>query len=187
MSFNIHNWFKKQYLKEVEGFDKNVWIPLTQNEKAEFAEELFDLIDNAYSPIGGHPNYKSPADVIGTEGDADYIVIDLDDDDEWDALKVSKKKPSGNKSVAMGHDGSKEAKKVAINISVLLLKQPGHFVEVSGKLKDILKAKGAPIITDEEVIRKVLKGKKVEINDDGSYQRKIGGKTFTKTLMGNPL
>jgi len=69
----------------------------------------------------------------------------------------------------------------------LLLKQPGYFVEVSGKLKDILQSKGAPIITDEKIIRKILKGKDIEMNDDGSYQREIGGKIFTKILMGKPL
>ena len=164
----MDNFDLKKYLaegklfKEVEGFDKNVWIPLTQDEKSEFAQQLFNLIDTAYKPIGGHPNYKSADDIVGSEGDADYMVIDLD------------------------HDGSKEAKRAAINITVLLLKQPGYFVEVSGKLKDILQAKGAPIITDEEIIRKVLKGKDIELNDDGSYQREIGGKVFTKILMGNP-
>ena len=188
----MDNFDLKKYLaegrlfNEVEGFDKNVWVPLTRDEKSEFAQQLFDLIDTAYKPIGGHPNYNSADDVIGSEGDADYMVIDLDDDPEWDALKVSKKKPQGNKSVGMGHDGSKEAKRAAINITVLLLKQPGYFVEVSGKLKDILQAKGAPIITDEEIIRKVLKGKDIELNDDGSYQREIGGKVFTKILMGKP-
>jgi hypothetical protein len=84
----------------------------------------------------------------------------------------------------MGHDGSKPAKSAAVNITAMLLKQPGYFVEVSGVLKDILQAKGAPIVTDEEVIRKVLKGKEIELNDDGSYQREIGGKVFTKMLMG---
>jgi len=105
MSFNLHGWFKKQYLKEESGFEKNQWVNLTDDEKDEFAEELFDLINTAYAPIGGHPNYKSPADIIGAERDADYMVIDLDDDPEFDALKVSKKKEFGNKSVAMGHDG----------------------------------------------------------------------------------
>ena len=184
MSFDL-----KKYLAEgklYEDFPKNKWVYLTDEEKEEFAKELFDLINLAYEPIGGHPNYKSPADVMGAERDADYMVIDLDDDPEFDALKVSKKKSAGNKSVAMGHDGTKPARSAAVNISALLLKQPGHFVEVSGKLKDILQAKGAPIVTDEEVIRKVLKGKEIEMNADGSYQREIGGKVFTKMLMGNP-
>ena len=184
MSFDL-----KKYLAEgklYEDFPKNKWVYLTDEEKDEFAKELFDLINNAYAPIGGHPNYTSPADVMGAEGDADYMVIDLDDDPEFDAVKISKKKSAGNKSVGMGHDGSKPAKSAAVNITALLLKQSGYFVEVSGVLKDILKAKGAPIVTDEEIIRKVLKGKEIELNDDGSYQREIGGKVFTKMLMGNP-
>jgi hypothetical protein len=186
MSFDLKKYLSNNPLLEEEGFEKNKWIYLTQDEKEEFAQEVFDLIDLAYEPIGGHPNYKSPADVMGAESDADYMVIDLDDDPEFDAVKVSKKRAAGNKSVAMGHDGTKPARSAAVNITALLLKQPGHFIEVSGKLKDILKAKGAPIVTDEEVIRNVLKGKEVEFNDDGSYQREIGGKVFTKMLMGTP-
>ena len=184
MSFDL-----KKYLAEgrlFEDFPKNKWVYLTQDEKEEFAIELFNLIDNAYASIGGHPNYKSPSDVMGAERGSDYMVIDLDDDPEFDAVKVSKKRTAGNKSVAMGHDGTKPAKSAAVNITALLLKQPGHFVEVSGVLKDILKAKGAPIVTDEDIIRKVLKGKEIELNDDGSYQREIGGKVFTKMLMGKP-
>lgn len=186
MSFDLKKYLAEGKLFEEPGFEKNKWIYLTDDEKEEFAQELFDLINLAYEPIGGHPNYKSPADIMGAERDADYMVIDLDDDPEFDALKVSKKKSAGNKSVGMGHDGSKPAKSAAVNITALLLKQPGYFVEVSGVLKDILKAKGAPIVTDEEVIRKVLKGKEIEMNNDGSYQREIGGKIFTKMLMGNP-
>ena len=184
MSFDL-----KKYLAEgklYEDFPKNKWIYLTDEEKEEFAKELFDLINLAYEPIGGHPNYKSPADVIGDERDADYMVIDLDDDPDFDAVKMSKSKAAGNKSVGMGHDGSKMAKSAAVNISATLLKIPGFYAEISGKLLDILAAKGAPIITDEDIIRKVLKGKEITMNDDGTYSRAIDGKIFTKTLMGNP-
>ena len=48
-------------------------------------------------------------------------------------------------------------------------------------------AKGVPIVTDEETIRTALKGKDIEINDDGTYQRPFGGEIHTKTMMGNPL
>jgi hypothetical protein len=87
----------------------------------------------------------------------------------------------------MGHDGSQPAKSAAINITAIMLKEPGHYVEVSGKLKDILSAKGVPVVTDKETIEKVLKGKSIEMNDDGTYSRYIGGEKHTKTLMGNPL
>jgi hypothetical protein len=68
-----------------------------------------------------------------------------------------------------------------------LLKEPGYYLEVSGKLQDILLAKGAPVVKDKDLIQKVLKGKKLEFNEDGTYQRFIGGEKHTKTLLGKPL
>lgn len=188
MSFSLHRWFKKSYLTEDElGVGKNKWAYLTDAEKEEFAQEIFDLINNAYADIGGNPNYKSPNDVYNAEGDASYMVIDVDEDPDFDAVKITKKKPGGDKSVGMGHDGGREAKSAAVNITALMLKQPGHYVEVSGKLKDILIAKGVPVVTDKETIEKVMKGKDITMNDDGTYSREIGGERHTKTLMGNPL
>ena len=35
--------------------------------------------------------------------------------------------------------------------------------------------------------RQVLKGKTIELNDDGTYQRFLGGEKHTKTLLGNPI
>ena len=114
------------------------------------------------------------------------MVIDLDDDPEFDALKISKEKAAGTKSAGMGHDGSKPAKSAAVNITAIMLKKPGYYIEVSGVLKDILVSKGVPVITDEETIRKVLKGKEIIMNDDGTYNRNLGGEMHTKTMMGNP-
>ena len=89
--------------------------------------------------------------------------------------------------VAMGHDGSSEAKSKVINHKVDQLRQRGYYVEVSGKMKDILLAKGLIPITDEETVRKVLKGKHLSWNPDGSYCREIGGCTHTKMLFGRPI
>ena len=186
-NFDLKKYLAEGRLFEEDGFDKDQWIYLTDDEKDEFAEDIFDLINNAYSNIGGNPNYKSSSDVVGGERAADYMVIDLDDDPEFDAVKVSKKKESGNKSVAMGHDGSKPAKSASVNITALMLNEPGHYIEVSGRLKDILQSKGVPIVTDKETIERVMKGKSIEMNDDGTYQRYIGGEKHTKTLMGNPF
>ena len=185
MGFNLTKYFRNQYLKE--DFTKNVWVDLDKEEQSEFADEIFDLIDNAYAPIGGHPNYKSPDNVVGSEGEAFYSAIDLDDDPDIDAIAVDKKRVGGLKSVAMGHDGTSDAKRAAINIQAIMLKKPGHYIEVSGKLLDIFKSKGVPVVTDEEDIRRILKGKEIKMNDDGSYDRRIGGDLHTKVLMGNPL
>ena len=187
MSFNLHKWFRDSYLNENEGFEKGPWEYLTDKEESEFSDEIFALINNAYAPIGGNPNYQSPSNVDGSEGDANYLVIDFDDDEEFDAVVVDKRKSSGVKGAAMGHDGSREARSLAVNFLAIMLKNPGHYIEVSGKLKDILTAKGVPVVTDKETIRTALKGKNIEMNDDGTYQRYLGGEKHTKTMMGNPL
>ena len=80
----------------------------------------------------------------------------------------------------MGHDGSGPAKSMAVNFTAIMLKNPGHYIEVSGKLKDILLAKGVPVVTDKETIEKVMKGKSIEMYDDGSYDRVLGGKKYRK-------
>ena len=186
MSFDLKKYLAEGRLYEEPGFDKDKWIYLTDEEKEEFANDIFGLISNAYKDIGGHANYDSPADVTGDERDADYMVIDLDDDPEFDAVKVSKEKAAGTKSAGMGHDGSGPAKSAAVGITSIMLKKPGYYIEVSGKIKDILLAKGVEPITDEDTVLKVLKGKKIEWLGNGEYKRYIGGDLHTKMLMGKP-
>jgi hypothetical protein len=185
MSFNLLEYLKNNPL--LEELPKDKWVDITPDGKVEYAKDIFDLINTAYAPIGGNLNYKSEADVLGSEADADYEVINLDDDPRPDALNAFKKQSAGNKLAAIGHDGSPEAKSKVINHYANLLKQKGYYLEVSGKLKDILLSKGAPIVTNPELIKKVLKGKEIEMNDDGTYQRTLGGTTHTKTLLGNPI
>lgn len=184
-NFNLKSYLQNNPL--LEEFPKGKWVNLDKKEKEEFSEDIFDLISNAYAYIGGHSNYKSKEDVTGSEGDADYEVIDLDLDPDIDAVSVSKNRPAGKKFVATGHDGSKLAKRAVISHKSTDLNKPGYFIEVSGKIKDILLAKGAPMVTDEETIRKALEGRDITMNSDGSYQRKIAGEEHTKILLGKPL
>jgi len=186
MSFNYRAYLKNNILLQEE-LPKNQWIDLSDKEKEEYASDIFTLINTAYAPIGGNINYKSASDVLGAEADADYEVINLDDDPRPDAVSAYKKQPAGNKLAAIGHDGSPEAKSKIINHYADLLKKKGYYLEVSGKLKDILLAKGAPVVTDPEIIKKVLKGKELKMNDDGTYERYLAGELRTKTLIGNPI
>ena len=186
MSFNYRAYLKNNILLQEE-FPINKWVNLSDKEKGEYADDIFNLINTAYAPIGGNINYKSAADVLGVEADADYEVINIDDDPEIDAVSAYKKQPAGNKLAAIGHDGSPQAKSKIINHYADLLKKKGYYLEVSGKLKDILLAKGAPVVTDPEIIKKVLKGKEVKMNDDGTYERYLAGEVRTKTLLGNPI
>lgn len=173
-----------ELLSEID-LKPNKWTYIPRSEISKFKEDIFDLINTAYSPIGGHPNYNSSSDV-GKKA-ADYKLIDINGDAEPDAVLVSKKKPSGHKSVGIGHDGTSVAKRKVIGAEIELLKVKGHYVEASGKIADIFHSAGVTIVTDEDVVRSVLKGKTIKWNGDGTYDRKIGGSVHTKVLMGRPI
>jgi hypothetical protein len=184
MSFDYKAYLKNNPL--LEELPKDQWVDLDKKETEEFSGDIFDLINTAYASIGGNLNYSSADDVTGAQGDSNYEVIDIDDDPEIDAVIVSKKKEAGNKIAAMGHDNSSTAKSKTITKQVDLLKTPGNYVEVSGRIKDILLAKGVPVVTDKATIEKVMGKKAMDIQDDGSYTRYIGGKETRKILLGKP-
>ena len=58
-----------------------------------------------------------------------------------------------------------------------------NYVEVSGSLKDDFFAKNVPIVRNPLKIREILKGEKFRLNGDGTYNRKIGNKVYTKLLV----
>lgn len=165
--------------------EKNKWSSIPKNELEDYKEMLFDLIQNAYGSIGGHSNIKS-ADDIGSEGD-EFDIINLDDDPDPDAVTIAKRREGGKKFVATGHDGSSQAKSAVVNHKAAELKHPGYYIEASGRMAEILVAKGVAIVTDEDVVRKVLKGKELEWHGDGSYTREIGGEKKVKVLLGKPI
>ena len=87
-------------LNEID-IPKNEWKPISKGELKDIEKQILDLINNAYSSIGGHPNYKSVGDLAGS----DYQVIDLDSDPELDGVAVTKQRAGGTKHVGIGHDG----------------------------------------------------------------------------------
>ena len=168
-------------LNELE-IPKDTWLPLSAKDVKDLEADILNLIDTAYNPIGGHPNYKSVGDLAGS----DYEVIDLDDDPEIDAVTVTKKRAGGTKHVGMGHDGASPSKRAAISQTIRDLSKQGVYIEASGKMADILSKANVTQVTDEETISKALKGKEIEIQDDGSYTRYLGGKKYRKLMFGKP-
>ena len=161
---------------------KNTWFPLSKGEIKDVEEEILDLIQKAYAPIGGHPNYKSVNDLAGS----DYEIIDLDDDPELDAVTVTKQRVGGTKHVGIGHDGTSQGKRGAIGRTIDKLDEPSNYIEASGAIENILRKANVTQVTDEETIRKALKGKEIKVYDDGSYDRVLGGKKYRKTMFGKP-
>lgn len=101
-------------------------------------------------------------------------------------MVVAKKKPAGLKVSAIGHDGTKDAKISVIKKVIDTLKQPGKYIEVSGKLVDVMNNAGIKPVDDEKTVRAVLKGKDITWLGDGKYSRNIGGLTVTKQMFGRP-
>ena len=161
---------------------KDIWFPLSKEEIKDVEDDILDLIQNAYGPIGGHPNYKSVSDLAGS----DYEIIDLDDDPEIDAVAVTKQRAGGTKHVGIGHDGTSSGKRGAIGRTIDKLDEPSNYIEASGAIENILRKANVTQVTDEETIRKALKGKEIEMYDDGSYDRVLGGKKYRKTMFGKP-
>ena len=161
---------------------KNTWFPLYPEEVKDIEDDILDLIQNAYGSIGGHPNYKSVGDLAGS----DYEVIDLDDDPEIDAVTVTKKRSGGTKYVGLGHDGSSQGKRGSIGRTVDKLGDSGTYIEASGKMADILSKANVTQVTDKDTISKALKGKEIEMQDNGSYTRYLGGKKYIKLMFGKP-
>ena len=161
---------------------KNIWFPLQPDELKDVEDDILDLIQNAYGPIGGHPNYKTVGDLAGS----DYTIVDLDDDPDIDAVTVTKQRSGGTKHVGMGHDGTSPSKRASISQTIRDLDKQGIYIEASGKMADILTKSNVTQVTDEDTIRKALKGKSIEMYDDGSYDRVLGGKKYRKLMFGKP-
>lgn len=145
-------------------------------EKKKAQQDLFDLIGNAYSSIGGHLKFKSPADILDPEVEF-WRAADIDDDPELDVVYFGKITPFGVKHTGIGHDGERA------NIKNLLirksgeLKSPGNYVEISGAAYDSFVGKaGVPVIDDEEKVRAILKGKELEWHGEHPDGNKKGGR-----------
>jgi len=181
---------------------KNQWVSfdssdLNSNKSSDIdiTDEILALLKTAYSNAGGHHDFQSKSDIPGKQDS--WELIDLDQDPEPDAVRVGKNRSGGEKLTAIGHDGQRASKDAVLQRIVTMLNTTGYYAEVSGTMANfLLKDKKVPIIGDEEMVRKLLKGKDIRwlgTNPSGSfsdvegwYIRNIGGDEKTKLLIGKP-
>lgn len=162
----------------------------------EIEDELFNLISTAYAEIGGHAKIKVPADVTANTKWDFWEGIDIHGSQDFDIVMFGQKTKYGLKFSGVGHDGEKDSKRAYINARANDLKQLGHYIEVSGKIAEILMKKyNVPVVSDQATVEKVL-GKKLDwqgknsedpnASGDGWYKRTLGGKVHQKILLGKP-
>jgi len=164
------------------------------NGQVTIASELHDLVDTAYSKIGGHAKLKQPSDLPGKYDE--WSAVELDGDPEPDALRVNSSKGAGSKFVAAGHDGTRVAIDAYIKRTADLLKEDGYYGELSKALAHIMiKRHNVPYTASQHDVQRVL-GKKVKWlgqhpegkypSYNGWYLREIAGTEELKILVGRP-
>jgi len=170
---------------------KGKWVKASKKSLAAYKQELFDMIKSSYAQIGGHHKFKSPVDISTSVADF-WEFIDIDGDDEPEAMGAAKTTQYGRKSIVGASDGTSPAKRAFIGHRIKSLRHNGFYAEVSEKIADILLGAGVPIVDNEEDVRKVL-GKDIkwigEIpgkKGNGWYSRKLAGQTKAKILVGRP-
>ena len=185
----------KDIINEFE-YPKGKYVKPSASDLDDVKQTLFDLISNAYAPIGGHLKFKSPDDV--KDPDLTYwMVADIDEDPEIDVAYFGKKTPFGIKHTGIGHDGERPNIKNLLVKKSAELRMQGNYIEVSGASFVSYVTKGnVPIIDDEETVRKILGDKRSaktvwhgnhpdgKQQGDSWYTRKIGGKEMTKIMLG---
>ena len=158
----------KRFLKMAVGL--HIWDMYTST----YAKQGMDLSADDWREM--QSKYKATA------------LKDVDRDKEPDAFIVYKPTQWGNKIALLGTNNKPQAKSDVVKKLLELVKSKGWFIEASLKMEEILKASGAPVITDETMIRDIVgDDKKPEFEGDGYYTRFLSkaGKRIRKRIYGN--
>lgn len=152
-----------------------------KEEKTQYKEIIWDLLQSSYSNIGGYKGVSNPDELIETTS-------------LWKLIKKNNsivafrlyKDQSGRKSVAAGTDGSKIGKEALIGLVLEDIKQQRSWGEVSGSIEHLIKKFDGRLIPSKYA--SFLTGKIIEsYNEDGyHYTRLINGEPVEKILVGYP-
>lgn len=192
---SLNTYLEEKY-SETMGLQKWKWTKIDPKEHPELEDEFFELINIAYSAIGGHSKINRPSDVFKDKDWNYWKIIDIDDVPDADIVVFGKKTRYGIKYSGVGHDGSREAKREYLDARGRDLKMKGYYGEVSLKFAEILLKKyKVPTVDNKADVEKIL-GKEVEwhgkhptdktMPGEGWYTRKIAGHPHLKIMVGRP-
>lgn len=211
MVLSFYEWLSRMHEDFASSFpnSKNKWIIIGRDDLGdmELSQQIFKLIDDAYKSIGGHANLKSPDDLRKDleTGELSFIkAMDLDEEPDPDVMLGYKKTSFGNKAVvSSAKKSSDNAKQALIHAKANEFNTGQAYGEVSGPIAKKLLDAGVKSIEDENQVRTMLKGKEIIWHGEhpelatlppniasafqkskGWYTRTIGGKPFTKIIVG---
>lgn len=173
-----------------EDVKKNRWALLVADpEKHEWADNLIDLVKNAYSAT----SLGSFVQNAGQVAASDWVALDWDPQPDLDCT-VFYRKPRANeawtgyKIQGIGHDGKTESKQKVIQRTKALLTKPGVWIESSDAMARTLGKLGLKPVTDEQILQQLFPGSNLTMLDDnGNYERSTGGSTIREQVYGNPV
>lgn len=152
-------------------------------QKEKYADQVWEILVQSYKPIGGLKKIKNKEDMI-----KDFPMWKVARrKDSVLAVIIYKDKGDGRKLVAVGTDGTKEAKDMLHNMMEQEFTR--SFFEVSGPLLKFLNKHFPQLVKQytisperaEEII-----GKPVSPTEGGMYKRVIGGDIMEKMMLGTP-
>lgn len=168
-------------------YDKNKWVKLSKEDRKNLKYELYDIVNLAYSDIGGHVRIDSPEAIVNDNELDFWNAVDIDEDPNVDVVIFSRRS-NGNKISGWGHDGSKESRKEVVNRLKSILRIDGFWIEVSDRPAEILIQSGCSFIKSESEIRELFPNTKIKWIGDGKYTRILedGKETSIEYVVGKP-
>ena len=173
-----------------EELKKNSWELLTNpHEKSEYADELKDLVDKAYS----HTSLGSFVNSLADIQNSDWIALDHDNKVDVDCTVFyrgprSNEEFTGYKIQGIGHDGTRESKQKVLKKLKNLLNQPGWWIESSDSMANALQNLSVPVVTDELTLALLFPGRPLQFIDKyGTYSRYVNKMKITEKVFGKPL
>lgn len=168
---------------------KNRWqLLVTSNEKHEWADNLIDLVNNAYK----NTNLGSFVQDSSQVAASDWVALDWDPQPDLDCTVFYRRaRPdehwTGYKIQGIGHDGKIESKQRVISRVKNLLSKPGTWIESSDAMARTLGKLGLKPVTDEQTLNTLFPNTNLTLLDDnGNYQRNAGGTKIREQVFGNP-
>lgn len=155
-------------------------ISASGDERKRYLDEVWRMYVATYEPIGMHVG--NPRELL-----EDYQVWMLaGEDGGLRSFMLLKQTPLGSKVGLVGSDGSAAGKSIVKQQIGQLLNEPGVYAETSHAVRKVALRADAPIVCASSA-GQVL-GKKVEMVDDITYRRELGGLgVVEKTLFGQPF
>lgn len=155
----------------------------TLDQKKKYVDQVWDILEQSYKPIGGLRGIKSKQDIVDTMPMWKLAVVD----NKVLAALLYKDKGAGRKLVAVATNGTKAGKDVLREMTEQEFKR--SFFEVSGpffkfiekNFPDLVKKYTIPPEQVEQILGKVVAPTK-----DGWYKRTIKGDILEKIMLGTP-